>query len=545
MLRDAIRRGFATQTAPAIFIVLGMMLQRDEAWNIAAECIAGMKEVAFSCEDVDEILPRIEQISVWAVITQKNPMSNEITRTLKMEVHFPSRRKSDFFGEEGVFYEISKAQYDMTRAANKLMSICWGVSQGVIPLPVYEEGHKREGKKRPLKSCLYQALSGKWNPLGEPVYQQSTKRPVSSNILLGTSKHVFQRWTTDAKEVLRGSKSLANFRAPMPFYFTKQGLKLQPSKERFTVPIWAGRKNNKLTLAPRKLRGSAKDIWQRILSDEYQYGGSSFYKSKGKWFVSLSWTGKVKEATGPRVAGLDLGIATTAVIAYQEDGKYLRKRDYVDIPKSTVRAWNRVERERRERGRRLKTKKVEGKGYQRRIRHLDPLKKKRHNLVDSAVKEVSAHIVKRLLQENVSTLVLEDLRGITAQKIDETEHLTAKQRARIRKNFLQWQQHALLTQIESAAESEGIQIVKISPAYTSKMCSACGTVWSTTSKTEVAKKLKKNGKVDKKALKVRSSKGLGRVNQSTFKCDCGKHVKNADYNAARNICRIGTGQVLP
>ena len=74
--------------------------------------------------------------------------------------------------------------------------------------------------------------------------------------------------------------------------------------------------------------------------------------------------------------------------------------------------------------------------------------------------------------------------------------------------------HELLQLIKSAAEREGLSVVAVNPAYTSRTCASCG---------EVHKEVKD---------------GYGRVSQDKFRCQCGWEV-HADYNASLNIAMRG------
>jgi putative transposase len=109
--------------------------------------------------------------------------------------------------------------------------------------------------------------------------------------------------------------------------------------------------------------------------------------------------------------------------------------------------------------------------------------------------KLSRELVNYALQQNVNVLRLEKLKG---------SHLSGKKYRKYN-----WAFKDLRSKIEYKAQSEGIQVINVNPAYTSQTCSRCG--W----------KSKDN-----------------RKSQSLFVCDeCGLKM-NADVNAAKNICNL-------
>lgn len=111
--------------------------------------------------------------------------------------------------------------------------------------------------------------------------------------------------------------------------------------------------------------------------------------------------------------------------------------------------------------------------------------------------EVSKRIVKEAIEESAGILVLENLTNIR-------KRLRAGKRMRTRLH--RWSFHQLQTMIHYKAESAGIQVLYVNPAYSSQECSLCGC--------------------------------LGVRNRHHFKCSCGNQ-QHSDLNASRNLCRFG------
>ncbi len=458
----------------------------------------------------------------------------KITRTVKFAVYFPDARGVDLNGKEGLLYQIAKARSDVTRAANKIISALWALDQGVIEHPT------KGDKTVSLRTLSYQALTGVWSPFSV-MYEPTTRRAVSSAVKLGVAGLVFTRMKTDFKDIKRGDKSLSTFKS-LPLIVAGSGVRVLPNG-RISLAIWTGTRNNRVVVAPSRLRGGARAIFRRIQNGEYKAGDAKLFKDKrtGKWTLTLAWTGEGQEATGGLIAGLDLGVVTTATIAYL-DSKTLKPqpiRDRVNIPDSTLRLWNR---RLRERSRRLQLNKDdyalrEGRGRQRKLRVANNLGDKVSNMVSTTVQQTAAAVAGALTRRGARLLVLEDLTGITGQKLREFEELEGRRRAAARRRFLQWQQGALRAAIRGAVEKAGIEVIEVQPAYTSKTCSSCGIIWSKTPLKRIAKTLK----VDRANLTVEVPKaGLGRTTQSKFKCSCG-YEGHADRNAAINIARRGVG----
>ncbi len=102
--------------------------------------------------------------------------------------------------------------------------------------------------------------------------------------------------------------------------------------------------------------------------------------------------------------------------------------------------------------------------------------------------------------DGVKTLVIEDLLNVKykSQYTNKTNDLLSR-----------WTYRPLIKKLEMICEVKGIELVKVSPAYTSQTCSSCGSIHEES----------RNG--------------------DNFKCvDCGYEI-DVDYNASINICNRG------
>jgi putative transposase len=111
--------------------------------------------------------------------------------------------------------------------------------------------------------------------------------------------------------------------------------------------------------------------------------------------------------------------------------------------------------------------------------------------------EVSKGIIAEALQNDVGLIVMEDLTNIR-------KRVRGGQRTRTRLH--RWSFNQLQTFVEYKAQSVGIDVVYISPAYSSQLCSACQT--------------------------------MGQRHKHRFLCPTCGNQQHSDLNASRNLCRF-------
>ena len=456
------------------------------------------------------------------------------TRAMKFAVFFKDLDRKALEGKTGLWYELARVQGEITRAANQAVSALYLVKSGAMPHPAKEDGAPIH-----LRSLAYALFRQRdpWHPFGEerPVYRPEGRRLSGANLteLSGT---VFSRLETDYKDIRAGRKAISTFRAlPIPLRADSVALEADGSDFSIRLSLWEGR-SEKVAVAPiltHRDHGQ-RDILRKLVTGAAKHGAAKLYKDErsGKWMMSLSWTAEVTEKTGGTlVAGINLGIITTASIAYidAETGALSRDQDRISIAQSTVTAWKRVDASRVER---LRYGRLDfgvegraGRGVTRKIRAVEVLSSKRERLVSTAVRQAASAVVNAVLKRGAKLIVLEDLSWSVEAKMKETAGLSNADRAQARKNFLIWQQGALRAQIKAVAEREGLAVVEVSARHDSNTCAACGTVYPRPPKVPGQ-------------LRQPYCDGVGRITWARFKCACG-HGDHADHNAAAIVAKRG------
>lgn len=150
--------------------------------------------------------------------------------------------------------------------------------------------------------------------------------------------------------------------------------------------------------------------------------------------------------------------------------------------------------------RRRKLQSNGSKSAKRRLKRISG-REKRH------VKEVNHMISKKIVEEAVKmgtkTLVMEKLTHIRKR---------IKGGKRLRSRLHRWAWWEFQQFVEYKAQSKGISVVYVNPAYTSLTCSLCGS--------------------------------LGSRHKHQFKCSCCGSYQHSDRNACQNLCRLARSAVL-
>lgn len=220
--------------------------------------------------------------------------------------------------------------------------------------------------------------------------------------------------------------------------------------------------------------------------EDYELCESKLIKGKKDWFINIMVQKEIElNNTYTSILAVDLGekvIATTVLSSKQTPTFYGRKVRGIRKKYAYIR-------------KQLGRKKL--------LKEIKRLGQKEQRKVTDILNKISSDIVKEAHTSN-SLIVLGDLKGIR-------KSAKGKRFNRIVSNMPYYE---LTQMIEHKANWNGLKVVKVNEAYTSKTCSKCGSMNTT------------------------------RNNQANFKCrDCDYQV-NADFNGAKNILKRSLGYML-
>jgi IS605 OrfB family transposase len=205
---------------------------------------------------------------------------------------------------------------------------------------------------------------------------------------------------------------------------------------------------------------------------------------KGIWYLQVPVKIQPPEKTLSRdILGVDIGenvLAATSTGKIFGGGQLRHQRDMYLA----------------ERGR------LQNNGSKAAIRKLHSISGKERHHVKLVNHEVSKAIVQEALSSGKGVIALEDLTHIR-------DNIRGGRRMKSRLH--RWAFRQLQTDIEYKALAEGLYVVYINPAYTSKTCSVCGRI--------------------------------GHRVKHSFTCECGTR-RHADVNASVNIARLGSQVTL-
>lgn len=454
---------------------------------------------------------------------------------------------------EVLYKKIAKVRDLLTRTAN---SAAYNFYQMRITELVPRDIAPVKGKVKPWQTQFWHLCEEAYRTL---TANQTMNLNLRATVLPCMAQHLSAHFKGEhLKNLRQGKSSLATFKR-LPLYVRADDVKVE--NRSFMLGIFSACKGApadyiRATPLRSQLKGSNANTLNELLRDptqtEYKRGDITLTTNKrGNWILCISYSYSVTNAQGDCVAGIDLGIVNTVAIAYaQKTDLHRCNYEFVQLPGNVIRNYNRVDREYRERRAAADIKEGKNRGRRRKYRALEAFESKRFNIMESGIREFSAHLVKKLQKRNVTTLYLENLTGVAARYLKHTEDLSARIRRRCRKNFFRGNLYRLKQYIMESAEKSGITCMLISPAYTSSTCSNCGKVWTDHTV---------EGILEKKKVPVETdnpSNYFGRTSRDVFRCNCrithrnkkGENeevyfVKNADSNAAKVILSIGVGKL--
>lgn len=389
---------------------------------------------------------------------------------------------------ETMGHVLREIQRETRAALNKTIQLAWEW-QG------FTAAYKQQNDEYPkAKEHLgYSALHGyAYNRLKDEFYRMGTRN------LSQTVKRAADKWKSDLKDMLRGDKSIANFKKDCPIDVVSQALKIKKEGNDYILTLSLvsikyreelERKQSSFDVLISTKDKTQRDILDRLITGEYKLGASQLLYHKKKWFINMNYQFEKEEAAfdPDNIMGVDLGIVYPVYMAFNnslnrykiEGGEIERFRSQVERRKNQLLQQAKYCGD----GRR-------GHGTKTRIQPIEAVSDKVANFRDTVNHRYSRYVVDMAIRHRCGTIQLEDLTGIASDNA-----------------FLKrWPYYDLQQKIEYKAKEAGIQVVYIKPDYTSQRCSKCGHI-----------------------------ERDNRPEQATFECKSCDFKTNADFNAARNI----------
>lgn len=316
------------------------------------------------------------------------------------------------------------------------------------------------------------------NKLNDGVSQLSTK-----DFSEGLPSAVINQNIREVKALYRmfkrsnSKKENLSFKLNQPICYNNQNYRL---KDHFiSVPLYTDR--SKRYWFPVVQSETFNQLMEEV-SRGSKLGKSSLFRQKNKYYFAVTVKTDTTKSSGTKTMGIDVGLNQLAVASIKDDTGYETNRFFYS-GKEAGYVRRKYRALRRSLGQAKKPKKIvsisnKESAYMRDLNH-----------------KISRHLVNLAVQEDVSVIAMENLKGIRR---------TAYSSKRADINIHAWSFFELQSFIAYKAELAGIAVEYVCPKYTSQTCNACSMV----------------------------DKSNRQRNQ--YKCACG-YTTHADLNAARNI----------
>lgn len=338
---------------------------------------------------------------------------------------------------------------------------------------------------------------------------------IASEIRTGFNQAIYGKLKNNFFDIKNGKMSIPSFRKTnmtIPFSATKSQTEsggssiiyIDDKKYYLSFPLSKEEKklHNKmeLNLFFGKDRSNNKIIVDRIISGEYHVCDSSIQVKDNDLYLLLTYNqpDTILTQINDKIMGVDIGI--NRPVSFYIDG-IKHQPNQIEIGSKIQHDRMKFYKHRKSLQEALKYSKG-GHGRTRKTQALNHLKEKEANWSKLINHTISKELLKVAIDNNVHTIKLEDLTGITTNT---------------KEYFLKsWAYYQLQSNIEYKAKQAGIEILWVDPKNTSNTCPTCGN----------SDPLNRN---DKDKTKFRCI---------SISCDDYDKVKDADIVGAYNICHV-------
>lgn len=395
-------------------------------------------------------------------------------------------------GEEVKYEDVNKIlwqlQHETRQLKNKMVQLYWEWSNFKSD---YHEKNENYPKERDVLN----------RSLQDYVYDKLKDLTIlNSKNLSATNQQVIKAFNNSKKDIEEGNKSIINYKTNQPIELDNKNISLSYDNKKFFVTLslvnngFAKENNLKRFRFECVVKdNSTKTILERCMDKVYKISGSklSYDKKKKMWRLNLcySFENNCKiELDKDRVLGVDLGIVNPIVASvYGDIDKFVIDGDeIIKFRQKTEKYRVRLLRQ----GKYCGDGRI-GHGRNTRCKPVDKIENRISRFRDTTNHKYSKALVEYAIKKRCGTIQFENLSGISKDK----------------EQFLKnWSYFDLQNKIKYKANEVGINVVFVSPKYTSQRCSKCGNINSD-----------------------------NRKSQALFKCTSCGYSSNADYNASQNL----------
>lgn len=427
---------------------------------------------------------------------------NKLIKTMKYEIIKPI----DI--EDKIFYQILyDLQYDSIKLKNKIIQKCFEWYG-------FSSDYKKKYEEYPnIKEHLdYKKLSGYiYNDIKEQ-YPKFNSGNYSTSIDV-----TVESWDSNYIDILKAETSIPVYKKINAIDLHDKSIQIKEFNKRVAIMQLSlisnsykkelGLKKGNFNILLVIENDTRFEILKRCQDKTYKICASKIIKNKrkNKWMLALTYSfeKEVNHTIDPnRIMGIDMGIVKPVYMAFNDiDSRYCIEGGEIEQFRKGINA---------RRNSMLKQGKYCGKGRRGHgrktlLKPTEKLRGKIENFKDTANHKYSKYVVDMAIKHNCGTIQMEDLTDIASGEKKAT--------------FLgDWTYYNLQSKIEYKAKQKGINVVKVSPKYTSQRCSKCGHI----------SKENRDAKKD----------------QSKFECvSCGFKT-NADFNASKNISTLNIDNII-
>ena len=330
--------------------------------------------------------------------------------------------------------------------------------------------------------------------------------------LAQTIKRATDKFKTDKLDILKGNKSISNYKKDQPIDVVSKNIQLTNENNRFyaNLSLISNPYKKELEIKSGQFKvllnvkdNYAKSIVNRVIDKNYKLCASQIEHYKNKWFLALvyQFDSEEKQLNKNRILGIDLGIVNAATMQIYDIEKerydWIKYNQCVIDGKELIHFRQKVDARKRSLGKQAKHcgKGRIGHGYNTRMKPLETINGKIAKFRNTFNQQKSKYIIEYAIKNNCGVIQMENLSGYSEAQTE---------------TFLKnWSYHDLQTEIKRQAEREGIEFKLIDPRHTSQRCNQCG--------------------------EIHKENRDCKTNQAKFECIICGHKDNADINAAKNI----------